>query len=143
MNWGLRIALLYGGFVAGVVFMVIMSSRQKIDLVRKDYYAAELKHQDRIDETANANALSEKVTLKHAGKAVEITFPAEMKNKAVKGTALFYRPSDALLDRRFELKPDTSGTQVITGDFTPGIYNVQIQWTCEGKTYYSEIIFTY
>jgi hypothetical protein len=143
MNWGLRIALLYGGFVAGIVFMVIMSSRQQIDLVRKDYYAAELKHQDRIDETTNANSLSEKVTLKHADRAVEIKFPAEMKNKALKGTALFYRPSDARLDRQFELKPDTTGTQLITGDFAAGIYNVQVQWNCEGKAYYSEIIFTY
>ncbi|MCU0435234.1 MAG: FixH family protein [Bacteroidia bacterium] len=143
MNWGLRIALLYGGFVAGVVFMVIMSSRQQIDLVRKDYYSAELKHQDRIDETNNANALSEKVMLKHSGKAVEIKLPAEMKSKAVNGTALFYRPSDANLDRRFELKPDTSGIQTIASDFAPGIYNVQIEWKCEGKAYYSEVVFTY
>lgn len=143
MNWGLRIALLYGGFVAGVVVMVIFSSRQQIDLVRKDYYAAELKHQDRIDETANANSLSGAIQVKRNDKAIQLQLPAEMRGKGVSGSAVFYRPSDAKLDRQFELRPDTSGTQLIAGDFAPGIYNVQVQWNCEGKAYYSEVVFTY
>lgn len=143
MNWGLRIALLYGGFVAGIVGMVVFSSQQQIDLVRKDYYSAELKHQDRMDETDNAAALSEQVKLSRSNAGVNIQLPAEMKGKTVNGTAYFYRPSDAKLDRTFTLQPDTSGLQLITGDLMPGIYNVQVQWKAEDKNYFSEVVFTY
>jgi nitrogen fixation protein FixH len=143
MNWGLRIALLYGGFVAGVVGMVVFSSQQQIDLVRKDYYSAELKHQDRIDETDNAAALSEQVKLSRSGLDVNIQLPEEMKGQTVTGTAYFYRPSDEKLDRTFTLKPDTTGQQLISGDLKPGMYNVQLQWKAEGKNYFSEVVFTY
>jgi nitrogen fixation protein FixH len=143
MNWGVRIALLYGGFVAGVVGMVVFSSQQQIDLVRKDYYSAELKHQDRIDETDNAAALSEQVKLSRNASGVTIQFPAEMQDKTVTGTAYFYRPSDAKLDRTFTLKPDISGLQLISGELMPGMYNVQVQWNAEGKNYFSEVVFTY
>lgn len=143
MNWGLRIGLLYGGFVAGIVAMVVLSTQQQIDLVRTDYYAAELKHQDRIDETANATALNGKVALSRNGEAVNIQLPADLNGKNIKGTAYFYRPSDAKLDLTFPLQPDSTGSQLITGKLTPGIYNVQVQWNCDGKNYFSEVVFTY
>jgi len=41
MNWGLKITLLYVGFVAMILTLVFKASGEKVDLVTKDYYAQE------------------------------------------------------------------------------------------------------
>ena len=61
MNWGYKILAVYLVFVAGIVVMVYKSSTQKIDLVTTDYYAKELKYQERIDAVKRTTALSGKV----------------------------------------------------------------------------------
>ena len=53
-NWGHKILGIYFVFITGIAFMVVMSSRQKIDLVTPDYYAEEIKFQEKIDEKNNA-----------------------------------------------------------------------------------------
>ena len=50
MNWGYKILLVYLIFILGILFMVFKSSTQKTDLVTTDYYAKELKYQEKIDE---------------------------------------------------------------------------------------------
>lgn len=138
MSWGTRIAVLYLVFVAGILLMVVMSARQQIDLVRPDYYAAELAHQAQIDATANAQALSAAVELTRAENGLRITLPAEMKRQAVAGSVMLYRPSDASLDRTFDLQIDTAGTQLLTGDFSSGRYHVLVNWKVGTTAYYSE-----
>ena len=62
MNWGYKILFVYIAFVAGILAMVFGSSSQKVDLVTPDYYAKELKYQDKIDELGRVAALSAPVT---------------------------------------------------------------------------------
>lgn len=54
LNWGAGIAVLYMGFVAMIVLLVVMSMRQKIDLVTDEYYAEELLFQGKIDKIKRA-----------------------------------------------------------------------------------------
>jgi hypothetical protein len=58
MNWGYKILFVYLAFVAGILLMVFKSSIQKRDLVTPDYYAKELKYQQRIDAVKKTQALS-------------------------------------------------------------------------------------
>ena len=58
MSWGYKILGVYLVFVTGIVFLVIKSSNQKVDLVTKDYYEQELMYQDKINETARASKLT-------------------------------------------------------------------------------------
>ncbi|MGL6269890.1 MAG: FixH family protein, partial [Chitinophagaceae bacterium] len=60
-NWGYKIAVFYLVFIAGIMFLVIKSSRQQMDLVTTDYYAQELKYQDKIDQSKRADGLSEPI----------------------------------------------------------------------------------
>ena len=57
MNWGTRIIIMYVGFVALIITLVVVSMRQQVDLVTPDYYAKELKYQTNIDKTKNYNEL--------------------------------------------------------------------------------------
>jgi hypothetical protein len=57
ISWGIKIAMLYCGFVALIIIMVSMAMNQKIDLVSKDYYEQELNYQKKIDKTNRSHAL--------------------------------------------------------------------------------------
>ena len=61
MNWGARIALLYGGFVVLIVVLVTKSMREDFDLVSADYYNKELAYQNVIEAAKEQATLSEPV----------------------------------------------------------------------------------
>ena len=60
-NWGYKIVLVYSVFVAGILYLVVQSSRQQMDLVTDDYYAQEIRYQEKIDQSKRASALSEPI----------------------------------------------------------------------------------
>ncbi|MEQ1555036.1 MAG: FixH family protein, partial [Ferruginibacter sp.] len=64
MNWGYKILSFYALFVVGILFMVFKSSSQNTDLVTTDYYAKELKYQDKIDEQNRVSALTAPINYK-------------------------------------------------------------------------------
>lgn len=138
MNWGFRIAFVYIAFVAGILTLVIMSTKQKVDLVRDDYYIEELLHQKKIDKENHANDLSAPVAVRSSADGAVIELPKEFHRQQVSGTVYFYRPSDAQLDRRIVLTPDTAGQQIIRTALVTGQYNVQVEWTMNGQSYFSE-----
>jgi|APLak6261661892_1056031.scaffolds.fasta_scaffold08701_2 hypothetical protein len=139
ISWGTKIASLYIGFVALVIFMVSFSMSQKIELVSPDYYAKELKYQDKINEMNNANALSEPVTHTINTTGIEIQFPTLFTNKTVKGEIVFFCPSDANKDYKTPLTLNRSGSQTIAkSSLHSGMYKMQLSWTADNKNYFTE-----
>lgn len=138
MNWGYKILIVYLLFVVGIVFMVFKSSNQKIDLVTTDYYAKELKYQEKIDAVKRTKALSVPVKFKVADQKISIQFPEEFRALEIKGTALIYYPADEEKDIQKDFI--TKNGSVIL-DFpirNNGSHELQINWTADGKAYYFE-----
>ena len=54
MSWGIRITIMYLGFVGLILTLVFTCFGHKVELESKDYYARELRFQDQI----NAELLS-------------------------------------------------------------------------------------
>ncbi len=139
MNWGLRITIIYLGFVALILTLVFTCYGQTVELESKDYYAKELKFQDQINAANNANALTTPIAHEVKGKNVELVFPKELITAGIHGNVNFLRPSDSTKDRNVVIKPDAEGKQTIAGDgFTKGLYKMQISFTSAGKDYYRE-----
>jgi hypothetical protein len=136
-NWGAGIAVSYLGFVALILMLVVMSMRQKIDLVTNEYYTQELKFQTQISKTQRAHALAEPLRWNVTDEAVTITYPNE-KAGFVSGSVRFYCPSDASNDRTFEVKA-TDNKQVIPTESVPaGRYFLQVDWKQGSETYWNE-----
>ena len=76
MNWGKKVLFLYLGFAGLMTFMVIMSFRQKTDLVTTDYYAEELIFQQQIDASNNAKPFLDSIFINLEGEMVKISFPS-------------------------------------------------------------------
>ncbi len=136
MNWGLKILFVYLAFVGGIVVMVFKSSNQKTDLVTADYYAKELKYQDRIDAIKRAENLSAPVKYEVANQKLVITFPKEFNEKKIKVNVTLYCPSD---DKKDVSKDLVTSNATVTTDIpalNKGAHELQISWEEDGKAYY-------
>ena len=138
MNWGKKITIAYLGFVALIVTMVIVSVRQKVDLVSADYYAKELNYQSDLNKLNNAKALATQLKCVVVDNALQIQFPEEQNASAISGIIILYKPSDDKSDKTFEIKAD-AGMQVIpTAELSKGMYKIIVDWSADGKEFQAE-----
>lgn len=139
MNWGLKITLLYAGFVILIVSMVSMAMREKVDLVSKDYYELELKYQEKIDRMNNSSTLSEPLSWEMKTGQMVLNFPSELKGKTKKGEIHFFRPSDMNLDELVSIPADTlQMCSFSTEKLKRGVYKMQISWESGIQQFYNE-----
>ena len=143
MSWGIRITLLYLGFVAIILTLVITCFGHKTELEFKDYYVKEIKFQEQIDATSNSEQLTHPITYKIMDRAIQIHLPKEIISGDVKGTVYFMRPSDASRDKTIPLVTDSEGIQTIDPGFVKGVYKMQISLTSSGKSYYKEAVINF
>jgi hypothetical protein len=139
MNWGYKIALVYGGFAAFMVGMVVLCVRQTdIHLVSPDYYKEEIAYQDQIDNLSNARHLKERLQCRYVAQRqlLQLHFPASPDRS---GEILFFRPSDARKDLKIAILTDAQGNQAIpVGQLNKGLWKVKIRWQTGQKEYFEE-----
>ncbi|UII30459.1 FixH family protein [Fulvivirga ulvae] len=139
MNWGTKIVMAFILFVGLIITMVTISLRQDVSLVAKDYYVQEIAYQDQIERIRNYRDLGEnqiKLEYRKQTSQIVLTLP---KNYAGKGQIHFFRPSDASLDARYVLRPDSEGYQHFeAADFKKGLWKVKISWHENDREYYEE-----
>lgn len=140
MNWGLRIILLYTAFVGGMLFLVYKCTQQSVDLVSTDYYAQELKFQDKIDRLNNSEKLDVKLAVVYSSEhsIIQIIFPESSSSKNTTGEIVLFRPDNSKLD--FKIPIDiTDGIQNIsTEKLTKGLWRVKSSWSTNDTPYYQE-----
>ena len=138
LSWSYRITFLYLGFVGIIVTLVTISSRNKEELVAKDYYAQELRYQDKINAINNEKSLPKSIEHEVDGSGVTLLFPAET-GKELVGEINFYCPSDSKKDALFKMIVDAEGNQVISKDkLQRGVYKLRLTWSLSGKNYFRE-----
>ena len=133
-NWGTKIALVYIGFCAFIIFLVVKTFREDVALVSDDYYLQEIIYQDRIDEITNAASLDYQVEIRQGSEYIEAVFPD---SGTITGQIHFYRPDNERLDRKF----DFEGTALVSkGELAAGRYRMKISWTDSERNFYTEKI---
>ena len=125
-------------FISFLVGFVAFASRQKVELVRKDYYANEILYQQQIERNKRTQPFHGRVFIKYdpaTGKAVA-GLPAEHLSGPLVGKVRFYRPSNAQLDREFVLNSDADGKQPFeVTNMESGLWRVAIDWKVNGLEY--------
>jgi hypothetical protein len=143
MSWGIKITILYTGFVILIGSMVIISSSNKSELVASDYYEQELNYQHRIDAIANEKQLNVTIDYHVMDTCLVIRFPGTEIAKDFKGEIFLFRPSDASKDLKLKLAFDTHGEQSISKKILQkGIYKLCLSWKNKATDYYKEPIIT-
>ena len=138
MNWGYKILFVYIIFVLGILFMVFKSSTQKTDLVTSDYYAKELKYQEKIDEMNRVVALSAPVEYTIKDNLLIINFPADFAGKKLVGEAILYCPSDENKDIKQKFSVQDAPAEIPVSAAGSGMYELHLSWQANGVNYYFE-----
>ncbi|NJN77278.1 MAG: hypothetical protein HC803_02260 [Saprospiraceae bacterium] len=139
MSWGWKITILYGGFVAMMVTLVVLCTQQDIPLVTEDYYEKDLQYESHIVRVANSKQLAEdvKVVYNQKTQQVTVTFPNEMTD--LKGEILCFRPSQEGLDFTLPIENLKENTLIFgTSEMLKGRWKVKIDWEGDGEIYYKE-----
>ncbi len=138
MNWGAKIVVVYIVFIAGILFMVFKSSSEKSDLVTTDYYAKELKYQEKIDEMNRVSALSTEVDIVIKDNVLTVLFPKDFAGKKLTGDAVLYCPSDEKKDLRNSFSLQDEPLKISIPAKNRGLHELHLSWKEGGVTYYFE-----
>ncbi len=140
-NWGTGITIGMILFMGFIITLSVKMIGSKVDLVTKDYYEQGIEFEEHLNQVKAANALSQPVTVavNYSAAQVQITLPAEFGNQSVKGTVLFFRPSEKDKDFSIALKPDSNLRQNFPLEkLAKGNWWIKLQWKANGKDYYYE-----
>lgn len=143
--WPYAIILYFCIFITAIGVFIAWAVRQKMDLVRHDYYADEMLFQGQIDAVSRTAPLKDQVSLRYdaSAKKVELALPPSHISENVTGRLRLYRPSDANLDRDIAVRLNAQGKQQIdVATLKPGLWKAQVSWTAAGQNYfYAETLF--
>ena len=138
MNWGYKILIVYIVFILGILFMVFQSSSLNTDLVTTDYYAKELKYQEKIDEAGRVASLSAPVTCEMKGNELIIVFPKDFNGKFLTGEVVLYCPSDENKDVKKDFAIQDTTVVVQLPIINKGLHELHLSWKDGEVTYYLE-----
>lgn len=102
MSWGYRIMLLFTGFAALMITLVYKATHTKYELVSKDYYADELRYQEKIDGMNNASVAGN-LTVTNDTKYIRVQLPASITQQPDSANAWFYCKTNASHDVRMNV----------------------------------------
>lgn len=143
MNWGAGIALLYIGFVIGILTLVTMSMNQRVDLVSEDYYDQELRFQGKMEKIQRSQDLSQPISWQVNDKTISIQFPENFQSQTLSGTIALYCPSDPRKDVLFGINADAQNQQIIPLDkVQEGRYLIKLDWKNGEISYWNEGVIT-
>lgn len=137
MNWGKAIILVFIAFTGFIGTMVVQMSREKIDLVRDDYYQDEIAYQQHIEKVSNARQLDASTFIQYQAEneQVQLTLPANLTT----GTLLLYCPANRRQDVRRTLTKTTPAVSLVPMQGRPtGVWRAQLSWSDGQRDYYTE-----
>lgn len=137
--WPASIVAFFIVFISGIITFTLFASRQRMDLVRPDYYEEELRFQQQFDRVARTAAVRSQVSVAYdlAQRSITVKLPPGHAGPMLSGRIQLYRPSDARLDRSVPLQADARGWQSLDARaLVPGLWKIRVSWRLDGREYY-------
>ncbi|HPF90324.1 MAG: FixH family protein [Flavobacteriales bacterium] len=138
MNWGKGIALALTAFAVMMGWFLVKASQNPEPLVTEDYYAEELRFQQRIDGMVRAQKLSAPVAMTFERGRVVLRFPHEMEGEHLTGNLQLIRPNAPMADRSIPFRTDRVELVLNEVELLPGRYNAALTWTARGEELFTE-----
>ena len=140
-NWGVGITVTIVVFTIISLLFIFFAFNQDINLVRDDYYEAEVQFNEKLETIKRTKKLSEELKIKLVPNYISIQFPNEIQNQEITGTIFLYRASDEKLDFELPIEIDTLKTQLIpTSKMIAGQWKIQIEWSADTNKYFNNKI---
>ena len=137
LNWGTGIAIFYTIFVISLVSVVIISARNNVDLVEKEYYKKDINYEAFRVKRENGKLLSQGLDIGIKNDQLIFSFPKELGK--VKGTIHLFRPSNSKLDAFIPIDLDEDNNMTVAIDKYPkGLWRTKTEWEVNGIHYFNE-----
>jgi len=138
--WPFALIGVFAVFITLVAMFITFAVAQDMDLVQPDYYAQEVRYQDRIDSQNRTRHLQPPVRISFdaARQVIEVLLPPAHAASQPAGNITFYRPSNARLDHNVALsvEPGTGLQAIPCRDMEGGLWKVEVAWQHEGLDYF-------
>jgi nitrogen fixation protein FixH len=139
--WPIAISSFFAIAITGIVTFIVFATRNKMELVRPDYYDEEIRFQQQLDRLNRTRTLGAPIAVAYDSRqqSITIALPANQTRRPTSGRIHFYRPSDAALDQDLELAVNAEGMQRVDArKFRSGLWKVRVSWTVDGQDYFSD-----
>lgn len=140
-NWGNGIVLAVVVFMIGTLSMVSYFISLDFYLVSNNHYEQAVEYQDTIDKKQRAEKLKNPVVVlfDEPSVSIKLIFPKEILSDSLSGNITFYRPNNPDLDRKFDLRVDEYGRQIIpVSDLEKGRWKLTLEWKQDSLIYMDE-----
>jgi|JI6StandDraft_1071083.scaffolds.fasta_scaffold770879_1 nitrogen fixation protein FixH len=129
----------FGAMILFMSYLVFQCTQNPSVMVSKNYYEQELKYQDIIDASANADFHKDSLTMNKQNGEVIFQIPNSI-NRDMKSASLqLYNRADDKKDRKIELTKNEQGLySVNTTEWGQGNYQLKLSIQTDTKQYYKE-----
>ncbi len=141
VSWGVGITLSIIVFMLISVMFIYIAFNQDVNLVRDDYYEAEVKYNETMEKVKRTSALVDKLKISVIENNIQLQFPKISKSENINGNILLYRPSERNKDLSITIRPDSNYLQTInTANMLSGMWKVKVDWTADSISYLNDDI---
>jgi hypothetical protein len=141
ISWGVGITVSIIVFMLISVMFIYIAFNQDVNLVRDDYYEAEVKYNETMEKVKRTSALVDKLKISVIENNIQLQFPKISKSENINGNILLYRPSERNKDLSITIRPDSNYLQTInTANMLSGMWKVKVDWTADSISYLNDDI---
>ncbi|MFY8127798.1 MAG: FixH family protein [Chitinophagaceae bacterium] len=137
MNWGHKITFVILTFIACMITMVYIASKQTNEMFDSNYYEKELNYQNIINAANNLNALHESVQINQDNQNVVCSFPKSTVTNFKDGKIELLKADNSSKDVT-QVMLASSNQYISKTKLTHGLYNIRISWNSNNIPYYFE-----
>lgn len=141
ISWGVGISITIIVFMLISIGFIYFAFNQEVNLVRDNYYEAEVQFDGKMESIKRTESLSEKLKINLLPENIEIKFPIIFSHDKITGNISLYRPSNRDMDIAIDIQPDSLNNQIInTSNMIRGMWKIQVEWNVDTISYYNEKI---
>lgn len=141
ISWGVGITISIIVFMLLSIWLIYFSFNQDVNLVRDDYYEAEVQYNETMEKVKRTNELKENLKISIVENNIQLQFPNNLNYKNIGGNIFLYRPSERNLDLTIPIKIDSNYFQTIsTNNLLQGMWKIKIDWKADSVAYQNDEI---
>lgn len=140
-NWGTAIVIAFAAFMIFIlqyVYKVQSNAEYDHQLVTEEYYKKEMNVDSERERKDLANHLKNPVQIFDTKQGLIVTFPTDFNYKDIKGTIIFYRPSNEKLDFNMPIELTSNNLLIPKEKVASGIWDISVDWEYQDQKYLNQ-----
>jgi nitrogen fixation protein FixH len=139
--WPFAIVATFVVFIAGTIGLVILSAKDRNDLVAADYYEQEIQYQARLDQLERTAPFATHIAASYdaAHERLTLSLPPQHAAAGASGRIDLYRPNHSGADQSFPIATTPEGVQHLPAtDLQSGLWKVRLHWKVADQEFFAD-----